>query len=225
MTVRTWPLTTLILGLGTLVCFVAMGAHPDVAAIYERAEVSAAVSLFQRAETLGDVAVVFGAPVDERVVAAQNAINTLDLFGFIPVYTLFLCAAAIMFGGLRNRWTQAAIAFALIGAAADAVETWKQIQIASDIENAEAHLPIAPWHWLKYLGLSLNGVAITSIALSGEKRRWILAVIAFLPLPAVALAFMELAPVTAFSATFALYWLTLLVFSVIELVRGKGSPA
>ena len=49
--------------------------------------------------------------------------------------------------------------------------------------------------------------------------------IAFLPLPAVAIAYMDLAPVTAFSAAFALYWISLLVFSVIELVRAKGSPA
>ncbi len=225
MRARAWPLTTLIFGLATLGFFAALGSQPAVTAIYERSQVSQAVSAFQRAETLSDIVFVFGSPVDERVVAAQNAINTLDLYGFIPAYALFLVAAAIMLGGLRNRWTQAAIVFALLGAAFDAVETWKQLQLTADIDNAEAHLPIATWHWLKYLGLALNGVAITSLALTEEKRRWILAVIAFLPLPAVVVAYMDLAPVTAFSAAFALYWISLLVFSVIELVRAKGLPA
>lgn len=222
---RTWPLLTLIFGLATLGMFVALGSQPDVTAIYERTQVSAAVSAFQRAETLSDIAYVFGSPVDDRVVAAQNAINTLDLYGFIPAYALFLCAAAIMLGGLRNRWTHAAIFFGLLGAAFDAVETSQQLRLTADIDNADAYLPIATWHWLKYLALALNGVAVTSIALTAEKRRLILAMIAFLPLPAVAIAYMEFAPVTVFSIAFALYWVTLLVFSVIELVRAKGSPA
>lgn len=222
---RTWPLLTLIFGLATLGVFVALGSQPDVTAIYERTQVSAAVSAFQRAETLSDIAYVFGSPVDDRVVAAQNAINTLDLYGFIPAYALFLTAAAIMLGGLRNSWTQAAILFGLLGAAFDAVETWQQLRLTADIENADAYLPIATWHWLKYLALALHGVAVTSIAVTAEKRRLVLAMLAFLPLPAVAIAYMEFAPVTVFSVAFALYWVTLLVFSVIELVRAKGSPA
>lgn len=222
---RTWPLLTLIFGLATLGVFVALGSQPDVTAIYERTQVSAAVSAFQRAESLSDIAYVFGSPVDDRVVVAQNAINTLDLYGFIPAYALFLSAAAIMLGGLRNRWTQAAIVFGLLGAAFDAVETWQQLRLTADMDNADDYLPIATWHWLKYLGLALNGVAVSSLALTGEKRRPILALIAFLPLPAVAIAYMEFAPVTVFSAAFALYWITLLVMSVIALVRAKGSPA
>jgi hypothetical protein len=222
---RTWPLLTLIFGLATLGMFVALGSQPDVTTIYERTQVSAAVSAFQRAETLSDIAYVFGSPVDDRVVAAQNAINTLDLYGFIPAYALFLTAAAIMLGGLRNRWTQAAILFGLLGAAFDAVETWQQLRLTADIDNADAYLPIATWHWLKYLALALNGVAVTSIALTAEKRRLVLAMLAFLPLPAVAIAYMEFAPVTVFSIAFVLYWVTLLVISIIELVRAKGSPA
>ena len=222
---RTWPLLTLIFGLATLGMFVALGSQPDVTTIYERTQVSAAVSAFQRAETLSDIAYVFGSPVDDRVVVAQNAINTLDLYGFIPAYALFLTAAAIMLGGLRNRWTQAAILFGLLGAAFDAVETWQQLRLTADIDNADAYLPIATWHWLKYLALALNGVAVTSIALTAEKRRLVLAMLAFLPLPAVAIAYMEFAPVTVFSIAFVLYWVTLLVISIIELVRAKGSPA
>jgi len=219
MSARIWPLATLILGLVTLGFFLALGMQPAVTAIYERAEVSQAVSLFQRAETPADLVQVFGYPVDERVVAAQNAINTLDFWGFIPAYALFLCAAAIMLGGLKNRWTQAAIVFGLIGAAADAVETWKQLQVTANLDAPEAYLPIAPWHWLKYLALALNGVAVASLALTGEKKRIILAVIALLPLPLVVSAYVDVLSTRIFAGAFGLYWITLLVLGGVELFR------
>jgi hypothetical protein len=216
---RLWPLATLILGLATLGFFVGLGSQPAVTAIYERAEVSAAVSLFQRAETPADIVRVFGSPADERVIAAQDAINTLDLWGFIPAYGLFLVAAAIMLGGLKNRWTQAAIVFALIGAAADAVETWKQLQVTANIDNPEAYLPIAPWHWLKYLALALNGVAVASIALTAEKRRAIIAIIALLPLPLVVAAYADVLSTRVFAGAFGLYWVALLALGGVELLR------
>lgn len=225
MSARAWPLATLILGLATLGCFIAMGAQPAVTAIYERTEIASAVSAFQRAETTADIEIVFGAPTDARVIAAQDAINTVDLYGFIPAYGLFLCAAAIMLGGLRNRWTIAAIVFALIGALADVVETAKQLALTADIANAGAHLPLAPWHWLKYAALALNGVAVATIAISAEKKRWIIAVIALAPFPLVAGAYAGLWSPRLFSPAFAVYWIALLALGAMETVRGKGSPA
>jgi hypothetical protein len=225
VTARTLPLLTLALGIATLIAFLWLGGQPAVRAVYASNEVALAVSAFQRAETMQDIVLVFGYPVDDARVAAMDALNRLDLWAFIPAYALFLTAAAIMLGGLRNRWTQAAIAFALIGAAADAVETWKQLQLTADMSNAEAHLPIAPWHWLKYAALALNGVAITSLCLTLEKRRVILAVVAVAPFPLVALAYMGAISPRAFSAGFTLYWVALLVIAAIESVRGRGSPA
>lgn len=222
MSTRVWPLVTLILGLVTLGFFVALGSQPAVTAIYERSEISAAVSAFQRAETLAEVARIFGSPPDERVIAAQNAINTLDLWGFIPAYALFLSAAAIMLGGLNNRWTQAAIAFAVIGAIADAIETWKQLQLTADIENAETYLPIATWHWLKYLALALNGVAIASLGLTATNKRIIVAVIALAPLPLVAASYVDLLSTRVFAGAFALYWVSLLALASVLLFRNPS---
>lgn len=219
MSTRTWPLAALILGLATLGFFIALGAQPAVTEIYERSQAATAVSAFQRAETPADLAFVFGAPADPRVIAAQDAINTLDLYGFIPAYTLFLAAAAIMLGGMGNRWAQAAIGFAVLGGLADVVETWKQLQVTADLDNAAAHLPIAPWHWLKYAALGLNGVAVASLCISAEKKRWILGLIALAPFPLVAAAFTELVSPRLFSAAFAVYWIAILVIAGMELVK------
>jgi hypothetical protein len=219
MKARAWPLATLIFGLLTLALFIGLGSQPAVTDIYQRDQVSAAVSTFQRAETPADIAVVFGTPADPRVIAAQDAINTLDLWGFVPAYAIFLAAAAIMLGGLNNRWTQAAIVFALIGAAADAVETYKQLQLTADIGNAEAHLPIAPWHWLKYLALGLNGVAIASLCFTAANKRWILGVIALAPLPLVAASYADLLSTRVFAVAFGAYWIALLVIAALLALR------
>lgn len=222
MTTRTLPLLTLALGIATLIAFFWLGGQPAVRAVYAANEIAPAVSAFQRAETLQDIVLVFGFPVDNARVEAMNALNRLDLWAFIPAYTLFLSAAALMVGGLRNRWTHIAISFALAGAAADAVETWKQLQLTADIANAEAHLPIAPWHWLKYAALALNGAAITSLCLTLEKRRWVLAAIAFAPLPLVALSYMGAISTRVFAAAFTVYWVGLLAVALIETVRATS---
>jgi hypothetical protein len=225
MKARALPLAAALLGLATLAVFLMLGSSETVRAAYPSAEVGLAVSEFQRAETLADIARVFGTPPDEARIAAMNAVNELDLWGFIPAYALFLCAVAVMLGGLGNRWTQMAIAFALTGALADAIETWKQLELTADIANAEAHLPIAPWHWLKYAALALNGVAIASLCITAARRRWILAVIALLPLPLVAAAYVDLLSPRLFAGAFTLYWLALLAVAVKETIWAKGSPA
>jgi hypothetical protein len=225
MSRRTLPLLTLALGLVTLMVFLWLGGQSAVRAVYPAGEVGAAVSEFQRAETLQDIVLVFGYPTDPARVAAMDALNRLDLWAFIPAYALFLSAAAIMLGGWRNRWTQVAIAFALVGAGADAIETWKQLQLTANMNNAEAHLPIAPWHWLKYAALALNGVALASLCFTLDKKRWILGVVALAPLPLVVLAYMGAISPRVFSAAFAAYWIALLAIAAIESVRGRGAPA
>jgi hypothetical protein len=222
---RTLPLICVALGIATLIAFLALGSQPEVRAVYQPEEVSAAVSAFQRAETLMDVALVFGAPPQEARVAAMDALNTLDLYAFIPAYVLFLIAAAIMVGGVQNRWTQVAIFFAVLGGLFDAIETWKQLQLTADFENVESHLPIAPWHWLKYGALALNGVAVASICFAASKPRYILGVIALLSFPMTVLAYMGLTQTRAFALALGIYWVALLVFAAIEAVRGRGSPA
>ncbi len=224
MTARTLPLLTVALGLATLIAFLWLGGQEAVSSVYPSSEVSIHVSAFQRSETLSDIAAVFGSPADPAKIAAMDALNTLDLYAFIPAYALFLVAAAIMLGGLSNRWTQIAIIFALLGAIGDAIETWKQLQLTADIANAEAHLPIAPWHWLKYAALALNGVAIASLCFSAAKKRWILGAIAFVSFPLVVLSYMDALTPRAFAATFALYWIALLVIAAMEAIK-PSAPA
>ncbi|MGD9968270.1 MAG: hypothetical protein AB7T59_17250 [Hyphomonadaceae bacterium] len=225
MNTRALPLLTLALGLTTLGAFVWLGMAAEVAAVYDRAEVALAVSEFQRSVTTADLARVFGDPADPAIIAAQDAINTRDLYAFIPAYTLFLLAAALLLSGKRGPFTWVAAAFALIGGTADAVETYRQLCITRDFANAEHYLPIATWHWAKYLALGLNGLAVGFLCLLAAPRRWIMGLLALAPLPLVLLAWAGVTSPRLFSAAFAAYWIGLLFVAAIQSVRGRGAPA
>ena len=178
-----------------------------------------AVSQFQRAQTPADLAVLFGVPPDAAAVAAMNALNRLDLFAFIPAFTVFLIAGVFMLTGApRGPLPWAAIVFALIGAGADVTKP-RQLAVSEDFANAAAHLPIAPWHWLKYGALALNGVAVAGLCIVRAPRRWVLGIAALLPLPCVLAAWAGLIEPRVFAVAITLYWLTLMVVSIRELAR------
>jgi hypothetical protein len=224
---RALALITLLLGLATLATFQWLGSAPEVSAVYtEQSQVGEAVSAFQRAETMEDLARVFGDPINPAIVTAQNIVNSRDLHAFIPAYTLFLIASALLISaGQRSVLTWAAIAFAIAAGAADVGETMLQLRIGADVANAAPLLPVAPWHWAKVFALGLNGLVITAICLFGASKRWILGVAALAPLPLALAAFAGLGSTRLFILSSGVYWLALLAIAVIETVRGRGAPA
>jgi hypothetical protein len=224
---RALALITLLLGLATLAVFQWLGSAPEVAAVYtSQGQVGEAVSAFQRAETTEDLARVFGDPINPGIVAAQNIVNSRDLYAFIPAYTLFLIASALLVSaGRRGVLTWVAIGFAVIAGAADIGETILQLRIGADVANAAPLLPVAPWHWAKVFALGLNGLAITAICLLGTSKRWILGVAALAPLPLALSAFVGIGSTRLFILSSGVYWLALLAIAIIETVRGRGAPA
>ena len=113
----------------------------------------------------------------------------------------------------------------MLGGGADAVETSLQLRITADLANAQQHLPIAPWHWIKYLTLALNGVAIAALSLVAARKRWVVGVVALIPLPLVLSAWAGLTTPRLFSAAFAAYWVALLILAAIATVRGREVQA
>jgi hypothetical protein len=227
MSSRLWPILASVFGVATLGVFVAFGQLPEAAAVYQPQEVGLAVSAFQRSTTLADLAVVFGDPANSAIIAAMDAINTLDLYAFIPAYTIFLIAAAFMLGAGRSpSMIWAAIVGALVGAGGDVVETYQQIQLTADYQNAAVHLPlIAPSHWVKYFGLGACAALLGVLSLTGARKRWIIGVLAMLTLPLVAAAFAGLIEARVFAGALGVFWTALLVVALIEAVRGRGAPA
>lgn len=213
-------LVTAIFGLITLGVFTAFRFLPEVQNAPMLGDLPGAVSQFQRAETPADLAVLFGSPPDVASLAAMNALNTLDLFAFIPAFTVFLIAGVFMLAGRPSGplpW--AAIIFVLIGAGADVIETTRQLGVGRDVANAGAYLPIAPWHWLKYGALALSGFAVAGLCFMRAPRRWVLGLTALLPLPAVLAGWAGFVEPRVFTVALTIYWVALLAVALIGVVR------
>ncbi|HWA00469.1 MAG TPA: hypothetical protein VG841_09175 [Caulobacterales bacterium] len=219
MTTRLWPLATAVFGALTLLIVVAFGLLPSVrAAHFAQGDFTAALALFQRAVTPADLNAVFGDPADQGVLDAMTAGNRLDLFGFIPTYTLFLASgAAMLAGGFKRALVWLALAPLLVGTAADIVETSTQLAMTADYANASAHLPVAPWCWSKYFGLAFGSLGAAAICVLSARKRFILAALSVLPLPAAIMSYVGAAQVM--NLAFGAAWVGLLVIGTLELFR------
>jgi len=157
----------------------------------------------------------------------MTAGNTLDLFGFIPAYGLFLVAGIMLLGGdLKNPLGFVAMALAGIGVAGDIVETSRQLAMTTNWAHAEPLLPIAPWCWTKFFGLAGAALAISAICFTGERKRWILGVLGVLPILVVSADALHVLPAPALmTAVFGAFWIALLVVGILETVRARGASA
>ena len=215
---RFWPVATIVFGVATFAVLVAFSLLPAVRAGFPLGDFIPAMSAFQRAVTPADLTYVFGSPADPARIAAMQNANTLDLYGFIPIYTLFLISgAAMLAGGVRKPVAWLSFAPALIGAAGDLVETTKQLGVTSDWAHAGSYLPIAFACWIKYFGLAVSAAGASALCLAGPKPRFVLAGLGFVPIIATAADFLHVAHVPSLlSIGFAAFWLPLLVVAIRE---------
>lgn len=223
---RFWPLATALLGVATLVIVVAFGLLPDVRAAYPSGDFSAALNTFQHAASMSQLEALFGSPADPAKLRAMTAGNTLDLFAFIPAYGLFMLAGAALFGGGLSRplaWLAAAPA--LVGVAADIVETWAQLRMTADWSHAGAALPlVAPACWTKYFGIALHALGLSAIALTGARKRWIIGALGALPILAVSADALNALPTAALvTGALGAFWLALLALGAIEALRANAA--
>lgn len=219
---RPWPIATIVFGLATLAIAIGFSYLPEVAAVYPPGAFGPALSAFQRATTMEELAAVFGAPADPAILAAMHAGNTLDLYAFIPAYTIFSIAAAIMLaGGVRRPWVFAAITLTLVGAIADVFETWTQLRMTGNWLTADTLMPaVAPLCWTKYFGLAFAALAISAICFTSERKRWIIGALGFVPLAATFAAWTEAVQIpTLLTIGLGGFWVALIVVAVMELWR------
>lgn len=217
-----------LFGLATLAVFIGFQILPAVRAAGECIEQGSLVA-FQRARDMEALRDVFGAPASACRAPALNAIdalNTLDLFLFIPVYALFLMSAVAMLAkGVRAPLALLAIAAVLAGVAGDVHETMTQLRMTRDIDASAPLIPaLTLGYWVKYAGLAAHAVVAGLIAL--RARRWILAGLGLLTgiaTIAAALDFVQL-----MTTSFALFWSALLAVALAAILRRPAtdrSPA
>lgn len=186
-----------------------------------------AVLLFEVARTTRDLEAVFG-PADgacrAKVVAAMDAINTLDVWVFIPAYTAFVSFAALFLSGGRiGALTLAAIGMAVSALGCDYLETFNLLGYTPELTPApESLAQTASAAWLKFFALGLNGLALAGLCFTTAPRRWILGALLCLPVIGVALMFADLRFIQAQTLGFFLGWTPLLAMAAKTAITGRA---
>jgi hypothetical protein len=226
MSTRLAAIATALAGVVTLGVVFAFQTLPEVTAA-GGCMPDQAVLLFEVARTAADLEAVFG-PADgvcrAKVVAAMDAINTLDVWVFIPAYTAFVSFAALFLSSGRvSALTVAAIGMAVSALRCDYLETFNLLSYTPELTPTLENLAqTASAAWLKFFALGLNGLALAGLCFTAAPRRWILGVLLCLPVIGVALMFADLRIIQAQTLGFFLGWTPLLVLAGKTAITGRA---
>lgn len=230
MNARRWAIATAAFGVATLILFVGFTVLPQVTAAGECLAAGAVID-FELARTGAELIAIFDAPGSEcrgLSITAMDAINTLDVWAFIPAYSLFCISGALFLsdGAVWRPLAFAAVASAVLAAGADYLETTTLLNITRDIERGAALAPVSAFAaWTKFALLAAHALFCAGLAYLSAQRRTILGVLLILPTFGVlALAIDHTRYAMVLNATFALAWFALLFAAVRVLVPAKGAP-
>ncbi len=221
---RTWALATVAAGLATLGVTAMFQALPEVAA--GRAAgcfASPPVIAFEFARTAQQAAALFGSG-DCRAasITAMDAINRLDVWAYIPTYTLFGVLGVLFAArGTRPRLALLAILAAITALVADYVETNALLAITADLDRATDAMTVraSTAAWAKFFALGAHGLLVATVCFRVTPKRWIVGGAMVLPVLGVIAAATD--PETRgglVTLGLTLGWLTLMAFAAKEAV-------
>jgi hypothetical protein len=184
---------------------------------------------YQLARTPADIEVVFGRDGDScrpGMIAALDRADTVDLFGFIPTYGLFL--AAFLLAALRDGAGQVArlgLLFLVVGLGFDVIETATQLYITKALPGSATSLlvlTIASRGKFAALGVVSLCAGLAMFARGGLLRRIAgVGCIVGVALTAAGLAGGSRAALLPRGG--ALAWTLMFVYAVVEALRPAGS--
>jgi hypothetical protein len=222
---RRWAIATAAFGVATLILFVGFALLPQVTAAGECLAAGAVIE-FELARTGAELLAIFDAPGSAcraLAVTAMDAVNTLDVWAFIPAYSLFCISAALFLsdGALWRPLAFAAVASAALAAAADYLETTTLLAITSNIERRGALAPFSAFAaWAKFALLAAHALFCAGLTYVSAQRRTILGVLLILPTFGVlALAIDHTRYAMVLNVMFALAWFALLVVAMRDAAR------
>lgn len=223
---RVWALLTAIAGFASLGTVASFQMLDEVKAAHD-CDAGEAVIRFELARSIDTLVAIFG-PAESacrsKVVAAVDAVNTLDVHVFIPSYTAFAVLAALFLsGGKLVPMALGAMGAALVACGADYVETLHLLDYTpSLIPSADALATSANAAWIKFAALGLNGLCLAGLCFTSEARRPILGVLLCLPAIGVAMMGVDLKWIWLQSLGFFAAWTPLLVMAVRSAVLGRA---
>lgn len=231
MSGRFWAIATAITGVLTLGISISFAMLPEVTAAGDCFQRGAVVQ-FEFARNLVDLISIFGereSACRPLVVTAMDAVNHLDIWAFIPIYTLFgICAALFLANGVWQRpLVIIAIGASLLAAAGDYLETVTLLSLTQTLDAPAGLLQYSQLGaWSKFALLAAHAVFCAGICYTSEKPRYVLGAILLLPPFGVAAAAYDHVTLSnIMAAGFAVAWTALLVMAIVSVVRAKGVQA
>lgn len=231
MSPRPWALATAATGGVSLALFVVFATLPEVRAAGDCLPPGSVVQ-FELARNAADLAAIFGAPDSAcrpLAIAAVDAVNRVDVLGFIPAYTLFCISAAFFLaaGDWRRPLVVVAVAAALFAAAADYLETTTLLAITQTLDAPGGLLQYAQTGaWSKFALLAAHAVFCAGICFTSERPRLILGVLLMLPAFGVAAAaYDHVKLASAMNGAFAIAWFALLAMAIRASLPARGAAA
>lgn len=225
-TIRMWAALTALFGIATLATIVVFRSLPEVKAA-GACMTDGAVLEFEVARSRAALDALFGIVGSEcrdKRIKALDAINTVDVWVFIPAYTAFIsCAAMFLGGGVLRKVAWVAIATAVVALAADYVETLNLLAYTPDLAPAPQRLiESSSAAWIKFFALGLNGLLLATLCFTSQPRRVILGTLLCLPIIGVSLMFADMNLMQAQSLAFFLSWTPLLLMAARSTVTGRA---
>lgn len=222
---RLTALATGVVGVVTLAITLGFGQLPAVRAA-GACVVPNAIIAFELATTPAELTRIFhppGDPCRAPALAAMDQANHLDVFAYIPSYTLFAVLAVLFLAG---RPTQpralAALAAAAAAMVADYVETTTLLTITKDLgAGASLMARSSTAAWVKFGSLALHALLLGGICLLAAPRRLILGLLLFLPAPAYCWMILDPSKHTVLNLAFFASWTPLMLIALWEGVRGR----
>ncbi len=229
MSERGWAVAASIFGALTLATFVAFALLPEMHAASACLPPGSVVQ-FELARNDADIAALFGAPDSAcrpLAVAAMDAVNTLDVRFFIPIYTLFcLCAVGFLARGRFRGLAWIGASAALVALVGDYVETFALLDTTRVLDDPSA-LPLLMsatllGAWTKFAALAVHALICAGLCWTGTPKRRVLGLVLLLPTPGVlAAAYDHHALAALMNGAFGLAWAALLIAAVLGTLRSK----
>jgi hypothetical protein len=223
---RLWAIVTALAGVASLAIVLTFQTLPEVKAAAGCTK-EGAVLLFEFARSQADLDALFGPAGGDcraKVIAAMDAVNTIDVWLFIPAYTLFVSAAALFLsGGVLRPLAWAAVALAVVAAGMDYVETLNLLAYTPALEPAPERLvESSAAAWVKFFCLALNALALAGLCFTATPhRRWILGALLCLPIAGVTLMAIDVKWMQAQTLAFFASWTPLMVMAARAAVLGR----
>lgn len=225
-TSRPWAIAATVAGVVTLGVVFAFQSLPEVTAA-RGCMPDEAVLLFEVATTPAHLDAIFGPEGGDcraKVVAALDAVNTLDVWLFIPAYTAFVSFAALFLAGEALRsFAIGAIALAGIALGADYVETLALLSYTPDLNPTPEMLArSSAAAWIKFFALGANGLALAALCFTAAPRRRILGALLCLPVVGVTMMAADLQWIPAQTLGFFAGWTPLLIMALKAAITGRA---